>query len=91
MTKKRCIKLMMSYLCSSKKVAEQWYGLISAMIEPPVRNVEVLLAFHGVACGIYQEEGDREMALYAAKEIVRLRRKYGARLKMKEARRETET
>lgn len=61
------------------------------MLEPPVRNVDVLLAFHGVACGIYQEEGDREMALYAAKEMVRLRKRYWARLKMKEARCETET
>lgn len=32
-----------------------------------------------------------EMALYAAKEMVRLRKRYGARLKMNEARRETET
>ena len=91
MTKKRCLQLMMSYLCSSKGDAEQWYRWISTMLEPPVRNVDVLLAFHGVACWIYQEEGDREMALYAAKEMVRLRKRYGARLKMKEARRETET
>lgn len=91
MTKKRCLKLMMSYLCSSKRDAEQWYWWISAMLEPPVRHVDVLLAFHGVACGIYREEGDRETALYAAKEMVRLRRKYGAGLKMKEARREAET
>lgn len=65
--KKRCLKLMMSYLCSSKREAERWYEWISAILEPPVRHVDVLLAFHGVACGIYQEEGDREMALYAAK------------------------
>lgn len=91
MTKKRCLKLMMSYLCSRKSDAERWHWWISTMLEPPVRNVDVLLAFHGVACGIYQEEGDREMALYAAKEMVHLRRKYGARMKMKEARHETET
>lgn len=91
MTKKRCIKLMMSYLCSSKGDAERWYRWISATLEPPARHVDVLLAFHGAACGIYEEEGDREMAMYAAKEMVRLRRKYGARLKMKETRRETET
>ena len=91
MTKKRCLKLMMSYLCSSKWDTEQWYRWISTMLEPPVRNVDVLLAFHGVACGIYQEEGDKKMALYAAKEMVRLRKRCGARLKMKEARREAET
>ena len=78
MTKKRCLKLVMSYLCSSKEDAERWYRWISTMLEPPVRHVDVLLAFHG-------------MALYAAKEMVRLRRKYGARLKMKETRHETET
>lgn len=91
MTKKRCLKLMMSYPCSRKMDAERWYRWISTMLEPPVWHVDVLLIFHGVACGIYQEEGDREMAMYAAKEMVHLRRKYGARLKMKEARHETET
>ena len=91
MTKKRSLKLLMSYLCSSKGDAERWYRWISTMLEPPVRHVDVLLAFHSVACGIYQEEGDKQMALYAAKEMVRLRRKYGARLKMKETRHETET
>lgn len=52
MTKKRCIKLMMSYLCSDKMDAERWYRWISTMLEPPVRHVDVLLAFHGVACGM---------------------------------------
>ena len=91
MTKKRRLKLMMSYLCSSKSDAERWHWWLSTMLEPRVRTGDVLLAFHGVACGIYQEEGDKQMALYAAKKMVRLRRKYGARLKMKEARHETET
>lgn len=91
MTKKRCLKLMMSYLCSSKWDAERWYRWISTMLEPLVRHVDVLLAFHGVACGIYQEEGNKQMALYAAREMVRMRKRYGARMKMKEARCETET
>ena len=59
MTKKRCLKLMMSYLCSSKWDTEQWYRWISTMLEPPVRNVDVLLAFHGVACG-YLPGGRRQ-------------------------------
>lgn len=87
MTKKRCLKLMMCYLCSSKREAERWYEWIFAMIEPPVRHVDVLWGFHAVACGIYQEAGDRVMALYAARNMVYLRKKYGAEAKLKEMRR----
>lgn len=84
MTKKRCLKLMMCYLCSEKREAERWYRQISAMIVPPVRHVDVLFGFHAAAFGIYRENGDRDMALYAALEMVRLHEKYGAEAKQKE-------
>lgn len=49
MTKKRCLKLMMSHLCGQLRKAERWHRVISGMLKPPVRNVDILLRFHAIS------------------------------------------
>lgn len=58
MTRKRCLKLMMAHLCGQPRKAEEWHRIISGMLKPPVRNVDILLRFHAISYNLAAEAGD---------------------------------
>lgn len=78
MTKKRCLKLMMSHLSGRRAETMKLYRYLNSMLEQPVRRVDLLWSFHAVACSLYMEAGDAETAHFATLEMQRLQRLYGA-------------
>lgn len=77
MTRKRCLKLMMSHLCGQPREAEKWHRIISGMLKPPVRNVDVLLRFHAISYHLAGEAGDGTTATYALSKCLQMRTRYG--------------
>lgn len=78
MTRKRCLKLMMSHLCGRRAETMRFYRYLTSMLEQPVRHVDLLWSFHAMACCLYMEAGDAETAHFAMLEMRRLQRLYGA-------------
>ena len=77
MTRKRCLKLMMSHLYSQPRDAEKWYKMIGSMLKPPVRNVDILLRFHAISFNLAGEAGDGTTATYALSQCLKMRTRYG--------------
>lgn len=77
MTRKRCLKLMMSHLCGQPRKAERWYRVISGMLKPPVRNVDILLRFHAISFHLAGEAGEGTTATYALSKCLQMRKRYG--------------
>lgn len=77
MTKKRCLKLMMAHLCGQPREAERWHRVISGMLKPPVRNVDILLRFHAISYNLAAEVGDGTTATYALSKCLQMRARYG--------------